>query len=100
MDSNKKAGKWSWLPVMMPGVAQKIVERRKAYGNAHVDLCWRKGVIEGEPGWFFAREGALAVGTIDGRDEQMRAFVLQRLANGMCAIYMREPESAGGGHGA
>lgn len=84
--------------MMMPGVAQQITERRKQYGDAHVDLCWRKGVIEGEPGWFFAREGALAVGTIDGRDEQMWAFMLQRLESGMCAIYMREPE--GGQHGA
>lgn len=47
----------------MPGVARLMLERRKTQGDAHVNTCWRRGVIEGQPGWFFAREGALAVGT-------------------------------------
>lgn len=47
----------------MPGVAKLIAERRRALGNAHVNECWSRGVVGGEPGWFFAREGALAVGT-------------------------------------
>lgn len=60
-----KAGKtdWSWLPRVMPSVAAMVKQKRRELGNAHVDLCWRRGVVEGEPGWFFAREGAVAVGT-------------------------------------
>ena len=54
---------WSWLPLMMPGVQKLMRDRRKAVGDAHVNECWKRGVILREPGWFFAREGALAVGT-------------------------------------
>lgn len=55
--------KWSWLPEHMPAVAKLIQDRRKAYGAEHVNACWHHGVVKGEPGWFFAREGALMVGT-------------------------------------
>jgi hypothetical protein len=55
--------RWSWLPAMMPGVAALMAQRRREFGAEHVALCWRKGVIEREPDWFFAREGAIAVGT-------------------------------------
>ncbi len=48
---------------MMPGVARLMAEKRRTLGAAHVALCWKKGVIERQPGWFFAREGAIAVGT-------------------------------------
>ena len=46
----------------MPGVARIVAERRAAMGEAHVTECQRRGMA-GEPGWFFAREGALAIGT-------------------------------------
>lgn len=55
--------RWSWLPAMMPGVSALMAEKRRQYGAPHVALCWKKGVIERQPGWFFAREGAIAVGT-------------------------------------
>lgn len=54
---------WSWLPSRMPGVARLLAEKRAEIGEAAVALCWKRGVIERQPGWFFAREGALAVGT-------------------------------------
>lgn len=54
---------WSWLPKEMPGVAKVMADKRAQYGNAHVNECWRRGVVLREPGWFFAREGALMVGT-------------------------------------
>lgn len=57
------ASRWSWLPAAMPGVARLIKEKRQQLGDEHVSLCWQRGVIERQPGWFFAREGALAVGT-------------------------------------
>lgn len=46
----------------MPKVVEMIRSRRKEMGADHVNLCWRRGVIEMQPGWFYAREGAIAVG--------------------------------------
>lgn len=59
---DKKGNRWSWLPEFMPGVARLLAERRRLHGDAFVNDCWRRGVVEREPGWFFAREGAIAVG--------------------------------------
>jgi hypothetical protein len=59
MDSKSN---WSWLPAMMPGVARLMADKRKALGNAHVNECWRRGVVLGEPGWLFAWEGSIAIG--------------------------------------
>lgn len=59
----KKPNRYDWLPAQMPGVAKLVTEKRAQLGDAHVNECWRRGVLLGEPGWFFAREGALAVGT-------------------------------------
>ena len=56
---------FDWLPAQMPGVAVLMKSLRAKHGNEHVNACWKRGVIDGEPGWFFAREGALAVGTPD-----------------------------------
>jgi hypothetical protein len=63
MDKEEERKDWSWLPAQMPGVQRLIVDRRKRDGAAHLAECWRRGVVNREPGWFFAREGALAVGT-------------------------------------
>jgi hypothetical protein len=54
---------WSWLPAQMPGVAKLMAEKRAKFGNEHVNECWKRGVLMREPGWFFAAEGALMVGT-------------------------------------
>lgn len=61
--TDKAASRWGWLPAAMPGVARLMAEKRRELGNEHVHQCWRRGVLEQQPGWFFAREGALAVGT-------------------------------------
>lgn len=58
---------FAWLPAQMPHVVVLVRERRKADGAAHVNECWRRGVLLGEPGWFYAREGAVAVGTPDSK---------------------------------
>lgn len=65
MDKGKGSKSWGWLPEHMPGVAKLLAERRREPGGAeHIKECWARGVVAGEPGWFFAREGVLAVGTI------------------------------------
>jgi hypothetical protein len=56
---------FDWLPAQMPGVAVLMKSRRAKDGNAHLNECWRRGVVDAQPGWFFAREGALAVGVPD-----------------------------------
>lgn len=65
MDKKGAAEKnrWAFLPELMPKVATLIAEKRQTMGAAHVALCWQRGVVECLPGWFYAREGSLAVGT-------------------------------------
>lgn len=62
MDKRLEKQDWSWLPAHMPGVAKLVAEHKLSDGAAHVNRCWQRGVVERKPGWFFAREGALAVG--------------------------------------
>lgn len=96
MDSRRKeAGKFDWLPTAMPGVARLVAERRRVLGDAHVSECWRRGVLEREPGWFFAREGALAVGTPWEGDPVLINFASAQVSSTQALVVMREP-----GHGA
>lgn len=70
--------RWGWLPAMMPTVARLMAEKRRTLGAAHVAECWKRGVTLGQPGWFFAREGPLAVGT-PFEDEVLRDFGASRM---------------------
>lgn len=53
---------WSWIKEFMPNVVALLAEYRAGEG-AHLDECWQRGVLRGEPGWFFAQEGAVCLGT-------------------------------------
>lgn len=65
MDKEQKSQQsFKWLPEQMPGVSALINARRKQDGAAWVAECWKRGVVGGEPGWFWAGEGALMVGTM------------------------------------
>jgi hypothetical protein len=55
--------RWDWLPAAMPGIAGLMADMRRRHGDAFVNSCWQKGVVERQPRFFFAREGPLAVGT-------------------------------------
>jgi hypothetical protein len=83
---------WAWLPVQMPGVARLVAERRAQHGDAWVDECWRRGVLLGEPGWFFAGEGALMVGTL-WDDEVLVRFAQARVTRDQALLIMRSPEA-------
>jgi hypothetical protein len=72
MDKQQKD--WSVVVPLMPGVKALINEKRKEWGAAWVNECWKHGVVLGEPGWFFAREGAVAVGTPPTADEGLLGF--------------------------
>jgi hypothetical protein len=58
----EKRNRYSWLPEFMPGVVKLMAEKRRLFGAAWVNHCWKEG-LAGKPGYFYAREGALAVGT-------------------------------------
>lgn len=54
---------WSWVRQHMPRVAEEIDQLRALGLGSYVDQCWAHGVLKGEPGWFYAREGPIALGT-------------------------------------
>lgn len=81
---------FAWLPTAMPGVAQLFREKRQRYGVPHVAECWARGMA-GEPGWFFAREGAIAIGTPWKGDPVMADFAAAQIAGGQALLIMREP---------
>jgi len=83
-----KESRWDWLPTAMPGVARLMAEKRAKLGSAHVAECWRRGMA-GEPGWFFAREGAIAIGT-PWNDPEMANFAAQQITRTQAMVVMRE----------
>ena len=89
------AGRWGWLPSAMPGVARLIQEKRKLLGDAHVAQCWQRGVVEKTPGWFFAREGALAVGT-PWDDPVLANFAALHVTSTQALLVVRPVEAARG----
>jgi hypothetical protein len=50
------------IATAMPQVAAMVKAKREQWGDAHVTRCIQQG-LAGVPGWFFAREGAVMVGT-------------------------------------
>lgn len=88
----KAPKKWDWLPMAMPGVARLVKEKRRLLGDAHVNECWNRGVLKGEPGWFFAREGALAVGT-PWDDPVLANFAAVQVTATQALVVMRDPEA-------
>lgn len=92
MDKARK-DRWNWLPSAMPGVARLMAEKRAKYGDAWVNECWKRS-IDGEPGWFFAREGALAVGTPWSGEPELENFAALRVTSTQALVMLREPEVA------
>lgn len=89
-----EAAKFGWLPKAMPGVARLVAEKRRVLGDTHVSECWRRGVLEREPGWFFAREGALAVGTPWEDDPVLINFAAANVSSTQALLVLREPGHA------
>jgi len=95
MDSRAKRD-WSWLPHQMPGVAKLISEKRGQLGNEWVNTCWKNGVVQGQPGWFYAAEGALAVGTPWPEDPVIASLLSARITATQALLVIRPREAAGG----
>lgn len=94
MDSGQKQD-FKWLPAHMPGVAALIAEQRRKLGDSWVNECWKRGVVQREPGWFFAGEGALMVGVL-WDDPTIVAFASMRLTDTQSLLVLR-PKEAGRG---
>lgn len=86
---------WSWLPAQMPGVARQLADKRAELGEAWVNECWKRGVVKGEPGWFFAAEGPLMVGTL-GDEPQMLDVVRLGQQGGRSMVMLRNKGAANG----
>lgn len=91
-DSRQAAapGRWAWLPSTMPGVARLMAEKRRLYGDAHVNRCWSESMA-GRPGWLFAREGAVAIGTPWEGDAELTDFAAQQVTSTQALLVIREP---------
>lgn len=46
----------------MPKVAELMADKRTEVGDAHCVTCQQRGMA-GEPGWFYAWESGLSIGT-------------------------------------
>jgi hypothetical protein len=78
----------------MPKVAALVAEQRRRHGDAHVLECQRRG-MRGEPGWFFAREGALAVGT-PWDDPMLANFAAAHVTSTQAVLVLRDPGESHG----
>lgn len=95
MDEEVK--KFEWLPAYMPGVAKLFNEQRAKLGREHVNECWRRGVLQKEPGWFFAREGALAIG-VPWETPLMANFAAWNVTRTQALLVLRDLEAPRGSH--
>lgn len=82
----------------MPRVAEMVEARRKTLGDEHVTRCQQRGMA-GEPGWFYAREGMLAIGRIwPAAIEAEQAAMPQGIdVAGTAFVVLRPKEGAGDG---
>lgn len=97
MDRGQSKSNWAWLPAAMPQVARLIADKRAKLGNAWVNECWKRGVLDGEAGWFFAGEGALMVGTM-WDDDVLMSFATAKITRTQALLIIREPEPSDGTH--
>ena len=90
--------RFDWLPAQMPRVAALMKSQRQKHGDAHVNECWRRGVVLGEPGWFFAVEGSLAVGVPAASWDWKQWPELAKLPEDIrpALLLIKEPEVAHG----
>lgn len=93
MQDKTKTDRWGWLPAHMPGVARLLAEKRRTLGDAHVRRCWDMGVNQVQPGWFFAREGPLAVGTPWPEVADIAGW---QVTSTQALVILKEPEAAHG----
>ena len=84
-----KAARLALIRDAMPGVARNIADKRRTLGDAHVTECIKRG-LAGEPGWFFAREGAIAIGT-PWDDPVLANFAALQITASQALVVLRDP---------
>lgn len=87
-----KAARLALIRDAMPGVARNIADKRRTLGDAHVTECIKRG-LAGEPGWFFAREGAIAIGT-PWDDPVLANFAAAQITATQALVILRDPVGA------
>lgn len=73
-----------------------VADKRRLYGDTHVTECVKRG-LAGEPGWFFAREGVVSVGTPDAAWGTWPEFVGLVLSADQALLFIRTPEVVASG---
>lgn len=92
MDGSRQVAKaqtWKWLPEQMPGVQRLMKEKRAELGDDWVNECWKRGVVQRQPGWFFASEGSLSVGVLED-SPAIIALVTARITATQAFLMLRE----------
>lgn len=90
-----KAKDWNWMRSHMPRVVAMLKEKREAGQGAHINECWRRGVVGQEPGWFFAAEGAVSIGVPAGHLLADPALVeLRKAFPGQALLLLKETADA------
>jgi hypothetical protein len=87
---NESENRFAWLPEKMPGVAKLLKEKRREVGPEWVKTCWRHGVVELKPGWFFASEGGLSVGAL-WDDAELFAHLITQHTPTQCVLVLKNP---------
>jgi hypothetical protein len=94
---------WQWLPEQMPGITKLMREKRRQLGDAWVNECWKHGVRNGEPGWFFAAEGSLMVGALGDETnsppevvQQAQAWLTGKVFRTQALLFIRTPGATDG----
>lgn len=94
----KPKASWAFMVEHMPGVISRIKEGRAKGEGAHIDMCWRRGVVELQPGWFWAYEAGVSVG-VPGPDmlDDVQRLLLE--FPGLNVLMLRnKSEAADGAH--
>lgn len=94
MDKERR-GRWDWVPLAMPGVTKLMADKKREMGADWVAICWTHGMW-GEPGWFFAKEGPVAVGTPWDMGQTAMQMLLQPVTPTQALLFIREKGAAGG----
>ena len=91
---------YRWLPVHMPAVAGIVADARKLHGAEWVAQCWAKGVVQGLPGFFFAAEGPLVIGTPASAGMLTQWYELRQQLPGASIVHIPAPPAVATAEGA
>lgn len=84
-----QAARFALIREAMPGVQSVVADKRRELGDAWVTECIQRGMA-GEPGWFFAREGGVAIGTpFPTDDPALVHWALRQVTSTQATVMLR-----------